>query len=76
MLPILKKQEASVVSSPQTIRRQPDEDSEFDSLEVAAQDLCDAVHSRNYKAAAQALRAAFEMCQSEPEAQSSDMNKE
>jgi len=67
MLPFLKdKREGSVSEPPSTIRRDPDDGADFDSLEVAAQDLCDAVHSRNYKAVAEALRAAFELCDSEP----------
>lgn len=68
MLPFLKdKKEASVSAPPSTITRESDDESDsFDSLEVAAQDLCDAIHSRNYKAVAEALRAAFELCESEP----------
>lgn len=67
MLPFLKnKHEASVSLPADTIRREPDGEESFDSLEVAAQDLIDAIHSKNVKAVSEALRAAFELCDSEP----------
>ena len=64
MLPFLKKNHESSVSVPETVTREHDED--FDSLEVAAEDLMNAVHSKNAKAVASALRAAFELMDSEP----------
>jgi len=65
MLPFLKKsQEAGPVSMSEPVVR--DSDGDFDSMEVAAQDVMDAVHSKNVKALASALRAAFELADSEP----------
>lgn len=73
MLPFLKNQyEGSVSTPPDTIHREPDEDSEFDSLEVAAQDLCDAIHSKDYKGVASALRAAFDLLESQPHEEGSE----
>jgi hypothetical protein len=53
----------------QHVRREPDGEAEPDGLEVAAQDLCDAVHRRDYKAVAEAMRAAFELMEAEPHAE-------
>ena len=64
MLPFLKKSQEASVAAPEVEVRDHDED--FDSLEVAAEDLMNAVHSKNAKAVASALRAAFELCDSEP----------
>ncbi len=69
MLPFLKKSQDGASSSPvEHITREPDEgtEEEYDSMESAAEDLCNAVHSKNYKAVASALRAAFELAESEP----------
>lgn len=48
------------------VKREPDEETEFDSLESAAEDLCHAIESKDYKAIAAALRAAFELMDEEP----------
>ena len=67
MLAFLKKtQEASSSEPVEHSRREPDEDAEYDSLHSAAEDLISAVHSKNVAAVAEALRAAFELCDSEP----------
>ena len=62
MLPYLKRnQEASASGPIETVERKPDMD-EFDSLEVAAHDLMQAIKAGDAKALASALRAAFELC--------------
>ena len=68
MLPFRKRQDEASASAPvESIERTPDEGAEeFDSMESAAQDLCDAVHSKDIKAVAAALRAAFELMESQP----------
>lgn len=67
MLPFLKnKQEASAAGPVESVRRESDDGSEYDMLESAAEDLISAVHSKNVKGVCEALRAAFEMCESEP----------
>jgi hypothetical protein len=68
MLPFLKhKQDGSSSTPPDSVKRPPDEGAEeFDSLESAAEDLIAAIHSKNVKAVTAALRAAFELCDSEP----------
>lgn len=67
MLPFLKlKQEGSSSAPVEHVRREPDDESDYDMLESAAEDLISAVHSKNVKAVCSALRAAFEMCESEP----------
>lgn len=48
------------------IKRESDEESEFDPLESAAEDLCHAIEKKDYKAAAEALRAAFELLDAQP----------
>lgn len=65
MLPFLKRKEdsGSVSAAPDHIRREPDDPSDaYDPLHAAADDLISAVHSKNTKDVAEALRAAFELC--------------
>ena len=71
MLPFLKRNHEASSSAPvDSVERKPDEGAdEFDSMESAAQDLCDAVHSKDVKAVAAALRAAFELMESEEDSQ-------
>lgn len=69
MLPFLKRsQEASSSGPVESVTREPDyeDDSEFDSLEIAAQELLDAIDKKDVKAMATAIRAAIELCDSEP----------
>lgn len=68
MLPFLKhKQEGSMSEPIDSIERKPDGDEEeYDGLESAAEDLCHAIEAKDYKAAASALRAAFDLLDSEP----------
>lgn len=67
MLPFLKhSKEGSMQGPVETIQREHDEDSGFDMVEACAEDLIEAVHKKDVKAVAQALRAAFEICDSEP----------
>lgn len=66
MLPFLKKQEAAASIPIETKKREPDSEPEFDTLESAGQDLIDAIHSKDVKSVAAALRAAFELLDSEP----------
>lgn len=55
------------MSSPvEVVTRDHDEDSDYDMLESAAEDLISAVHSKDVKAVCAALRAAFEICDSQP----------
>lgn len=68
MLPFLKHTKEASASGPvESITREHDEDAEFDVLESAAEDLINAVHSKDVKAVAEALRAAIELCDSEYE---------
>jgi len=68
MLPYLKlKNEASAsgpIESKQVNTMEGEE--EYDGLESAAEDLCNAIEAKDYKAAASALRAAFELLDSQP----------
>lgn len=68
MLPFLKKnREAAASAPPDSIRREPDDGADaYDSLHSAAEDLLKAVEAKNVKGIAEALRAAFELCESEP----------
>ena len=74
MLPFLKhSQEVGSSSSVEAVmRKSDDEDKEFDSLESAAEDLMNAVHSKDIKAIASALRAAFELMENEPHSEGSE----
>ena len=66
MLPFMKKKEGSVSLPAEPIRREHDEGAEYDMLESAAEDLISAVHSKDVKGVCSALKAAFEMMESEP----------
>jgi len=70
MIPFLKRNKEASVSAPvDTIKRDPDEDKQeedVDGLEVAAQDILSAIKSNNAKDLAVAIKAAFELCDSEP----------
>lgn len=67
MLPMLKdKKEASIALPSDSIQREPDEEQEYDFMESAAEDLCHAITSKDYKAIAEALRAAFDIMESQP----------
>ncbi len=72
MLPFLKlKQEGSASGPVDSMERKPDGEPEYDVLESAAEDLCHAIESKDYKAAAAALRAAFELLESQPHEENS-----
>lgn len=74
MLPFLKhKQEGSMSESEdEPIKRKSDEEeSEYDMLESAAEDLISAIHSKDVKAVCSALRAAHELCDLEPHEEAS-----
>lgn len=64
MLPFLKSQQESGDSGPiESMNREPDNDEDFDSLEVAMKELFNA---KNDKARAAAFRAAFDLLEQEP----------
>lgn len=66
MLPFLKLNHESNASASLPVKREPDSGEDFDTMETAAQDLCDAVHKKDIKAVAAALKAAFDLYESEP----------
>lgn len=69
MQPFLKKtKEASVAAPVDHVKREPDSEIEadYDSLESAAADLFEAFRKNDAKMGAAALRAAFELADSEP----------
>ena len=69
MLPYLgKDKEASVSVAPDHVKRTPDDgdESEYDALTSACADLFDAIRKNDLQLGATALRAAFDLCDSEP----------
>jgi hypothetical protein len=72
MIPFMKKKEASIsVSVPmEHLTRDSDHEDEMDGhdemMEAIAHELLDAVHKRNPKDLVMALRAAFQVLDSEP----------
>lgn len=69
MISLLQKKQASASASMPVEVRKPDEgseDQEYDGLQSAADDLISAIHSKNPKLVAEALKAAFEICDSYP----------
>lgn len=65
-LPFLKKRNEVSAAPIETKERKPDAEPEYDALESAAEELCSAIQSKDYKSIASALRAAFELLDSEP----------
>jgi hypothetical protein len=76
LLPFLKnKQEVGMSASVDSVKRKSDNpDEDYDVLESAAEDLCNAVHAKDYKAAATALRAAFDLLESESHQEGPSLN--
>jgi hypothetical protein len=70
MIPFMKKKEASVSAPIEHITRDSDHEDEMDGhdemMEAIAHELLDAVHKRNPKDLVMALRAAFQVLDSEP----------
>lgn len=69
MLPFMKRTQDAAAAGPVTkIERKPDEGSEpeYDALESAAEDLRTGIEKKDSKMIAAALRAAFQMLDSEP----------
>ena len=62
-------QEGSMSQEVEPIKRDHDEESDYDMLESAAEDLISAIHSKDVKAVCEALRAAHELCDLEPHAE-------
>lgn len=71
MLPFMidKKKNVAASSEPVQVRKSDDmeESEEYDSLQSAAEDLISGIHNKNAKLVKEALKAAFEMCESYPE---------
>jgi hypothetical protein len=76
MLPFLKNQEGSVSMPVEVKKRDSDDGAEYDGLHAAAEDLLAAIESKDAKALALAIRAAFEICDSEPHDEGSHTNEE
>jgi hypothetical protein len=77
MLPFLKKDKEASVSVPVDVqKREPDEESDYDTLESAADDLISAIHAKDTKGVCVALRAAFELLDSEPHDEGPHTNEE
>ena len=67
MLPFLKKsQEASVSAPPDHVIRKSDHEEDYDAMHAVAEDLLRAISAKDIKAVAEALRAGFELADSEP----------
>lgn len=67
MLPFLKNtKEGGISTPPDKIKRESDEGSDLDLLETCSQDLISAIHSKDAKGVKEALKAFFEICDSEP----------
>ena len=68
MLPFLKRDKEASASMPvDSMKRKPDDDADaYDVMHSAAQDMLNAIESKNVKALAEAIKAAFELMESEP----------
>lgn len=69
MLPFLKRKDEASASGPvdpiQKMHTTEDEQ-EFDPLESAMEELCAAIERKDYKAAAEAFRASFDLLEMQP----------
>ncbi len=61
----MRNKEASASMPVEHELRKPD-DGEYDAIDSAAEDLISAIHSKNIKGVAEALKAAFELCDAQP----------
>ena len=76
MLPFLKVKKDSGVAGLIMKNRSPDAPPEDkDSIDACAQDLISAVHAKDAKATAEALRSAFRILDSEPHEEGEHTNK-
>lgn len=71
MLPFLKNRKEPGMAGVTTLYRKEDgsnesEDMHNSGIKAAAEDLCKAIKAEDYEAAAKALKAAFEIFDSEP----------
>ena len=71
MLPFLKNKQRTQTGIVQQVRSPDTEENQEDSnpdasIEACAQDLIDAVHAKDVKAASEAIKAAFEILDSQP----------
>lgn len=68
MLPFLKPkpQTGVIVKNREPDEKEGEERKDNEALEACAQDLITAIHAHDVKAAAEALKAAFEVADSEP----------
>lgn len=77
MLPFLKKQEAALALPADVVKRNPDDESkEVDMLDGVAEELIAAVHAKDTKAVAMALKAAFEICEVYPHEEGPHLKEE
>lgn len=77
MLPFMKKRPSAgviVSTRPADETKQAESESYDSDLELCAQDLINAVHNKDKKAVAEALRAAHEVCDTEPHAEGEHTN--
>lgn len=66
MLPWKKNKEGSVSAPVDRVTREHDEGAEFDTMEAAAFDLKEAIKKDDVQGIAAALKAAFQLADSEP----------
>ena len=66
MLPFLKHKKEATQEGSASVTRKHDDGSEYDPMESAAQDLKTSLESGDIKGIAAALRAAFDLADSEP----------
>lgn len=67
MLPFMKRDKEGSASMPADSKmRKPDDGEAYDVMHSAAQDLLSAIESKSVKGIAEALRAAFDLADSEP----------
>lgn len=77
LLPFLKRtQEAGVQMPVPSETREPDKGSDSEGLHAAAEDLMNAVHAKDIKAIASALKAAFELCDEQPHIEGPHLKEE
>ena len=64
---LLNKSKEASASAPVDVKvRKPDDESDYDAMDSAAEDLISAIHSKNVKGVKEAIKAAFELCELYP----------
>lgn len=71
-MPMPFKKEATTAALVEPIKRTPDEGHEPDGLEMAMEEFCQAIESKDYKLASEVFRSCFDLMEDDSHMEGSD----